>query len=458
MKQIGSDSTLRLASRKQFLLTGSNWSDVRVVLSLAVGRARARETFARAIESPAPTKLRQTRAMCVGCSRQCVGIAHATIEVPSATRPRGVTPVSSYSLSHLPDRDLKSGLAATVARCSADTADLLAHIAEFDSRRLYAGEGYSSMFVYCVEALHFSEEATYKRIRAARAARQFPVIFDMIADGRIHLSGVVVLASCLTPENVGQLLKAATHQTKATIERQVAAICPQPDMPSRIRPLAAFQLSPGTVAVPDRNDAASQMLAVPASLPLTQASDDSPEDGTPELSPGTVARRPTVAPIAAERFAVQFTMDAEMHNDLREAQALLGHQVASGDLARIFGRGLKMLVRELKKTKFAETDQPRVASGRAGTNPRYIPAAVRRAVHERDRGRCTYVSDGGRRCSERAGLEFDHAEPVARGGRSTETNLRLRCRAHNQLEAERLFGAVFMEQRRNAARKAAAAP
>jgi 5-methylcytosine-specific restriction endonuclease McrA len=165
------------------------------------------------------------------------------------------------------------------------------------------------------------------------------------------------------------------------------------------------------------------------------------------------APRPTVAPIAAERFAVQFTMDAEMHNDFREAQALLGHQVASGDLARIFGRALKMLVRELKKTKFAETDHPRVASARAGTNPRYIPAAVRRAIHERDEGRCTFVSHSGRRCLERAGLEFDHIEPIARGGGSNVENLRLRCRAHNQYEAERAFGAGFMDRKRDHARR-----
>jgi 5-methylcytosine-specific restriction endonuclease McrA len=361
--------------------------------------------------------------------------------------------VRSYSLSHLPDRDLKSGLAATVARCSADTADLLAHIAEFDSRRLYAGEGYSSMFVYCVEALHFSEEATYKRIRAARAARQFPVIFDMIADGRIHLSGVVVLASCLTPENVGQLLKSATHQTKATIERQAAAICPQPDMPSRIRPLAAPQLSPGTVALPDGNDAASQMPPAPVTLPVTTASDDSPMLVAPELSPGTVAPPSAVAPITTERFAVQFTMDAEMHGDLREAQALLGHIVPAGDLARIFGRALKLLVGELKKTKFGVTNRPRVATGRAGTNPRYIPAAVRRAVHKRDQGRCTFVGDSGRRCLERGALEFDHVEPIARGGGSNVENLRLRCRAHNQFEAERAFGASFMDQKRDRARR-----
>jgi hypothetical protein len=39
-------------------------------------------------------------------------------------------------------------------------------------------------------------------------------------------------------------------------------------------------------------------------------------------------------------------------------------------------------------------------------------------------------------------LEFDHIEPVARGGHATTANLRLRCRAHNQYEADRIFAAA----------------
>jgi len=34
--------------------------------------------------------------------------------------------------------------------------------------------------------------------------------------------------------------------------------------------------------------------------------------------------------------------------------------------------------------------------------------------------------------------------PDARGGEATAANLRLRCRAHNQYEAERAFGESFM--------------
>jgi hypothetical protein len=64
------------------------------------------------------------------------------------------------------------------------------------------------------------------------------------------------------------------------------------------------------------------------------------------------------------------------------------------------------------------------------------------------------VSDTGHRCGERVRLEFDHVEPVARGGRAKVAGLRLRCRAHNQYEAERAFGEGFMEHKRREHRRA----
>jgi len=76
-------------------------------------------------------------------------------------------------------------------------------------------------------------------------------------------------------------------------------------------------------------------------------------------------------------------------------------------------------------------------------------------VHERDGGRCTFVGIGGHRCDETLLLEFDHIVPVAKGGKATVENLRLRCRTHNQYEADQVYGAGFMERKREIARESA---
>src|SRR2546425_984498 len=92
--------------------------------------------------------------------------------------------MDAYSLSHLSDRALELHLAEIASRDRAITAALLAHMAEFDARQLYLPAAYPSMHAYCVHALRLSEEAAFKRIRAARTARRVPAIFAAPAHGR----------------------------------------------------------------------------------------------------------------------------------------------------------------------------------------------------------------------------------------------------------------------------------
>jgi 5-methylcytosine-specific restriction endonuclease McrA len=67
-----------------------------------------------------------------------------------------------------------------------------------------------------------------------------------------------------------------------------------------------------------------------------------------------------------------------------------------------------------------------------------VPAAVRRAVWQRDGATCAFVGSRGR-CGEPAFLEFHHVIPYSEGGTTTTENLELRCRAHNVYEAELQF-------------------
>jgi hypothetical protein len=159
-----------------------------------------------------------------------------------------------------------------------------------------------------------------------------------------------------------------------------------------------------------------------------------------------------VAPLAPERYAVQFTMGQAAHEWLRSTEDLLGHQLKADEMEQVFSLGLQAMIAKLEKQKFAATDRPRAQ--RRPARGRRIPAAVKRVVRERDGRRCTFVAANGRRCEARSYLEFDHILPVARGGATTAENLRLLCRAHNQYEAELRFGAGFMDEKREQARNA----
>jgi 5-methylcytosine-specific restriction endonuclease McrA len=138
---------------------------------------------------------------------------------------------------------------------------------------------------------------------------------------------------------------------------------------------------------------------------------------------------------------------------LEYARALLSHAIPSGDLGQVIDRALDALIREQERRKFAVTPKPRTSERRSPSpHSRHIPARVKREVWRRDGGRCTFVGLDGHRCEERRFLEFDHVRPVALGGEATVEDLRLRCRAHNQYEAERMFGREFMARKREARR------
>ncbi len=335
----------------------------------------------------------------------------------------------SYSLTHLADAALLRGLSTLVAQDRITTAELLAHLAEVDVRELYLPAAYPSLIDYCVRHLHWCEQAAYKRIRAARAVREFPALLPAIADGRLHLSAVVLLSSHLTPENADELMSAAAHRTKAEIEEKLAERFPRTERlglvqavgaPAPVKTSVLAQLSPGTV-VPTHSEPA------PTS---------------------------SVAPVAQRRYELRVTVSAEVQAKLQHAQDLLSHQLPAGDVAQVLERALDSLIQKLEHRKYAATSQPRAA--RSSKGDRHIPASVRRAVLARDGEGCTFTSDAGHRCESTRFLEYDHVLPVARGGESTVANLRLRCRAHNQYAAERTYGAGFMRQKREEAKERSA--
>ena len=149
--------------------------------------------------------------------------------------------------AQLSDKELLAEVKRLAERELAATADLIATLAELDARRLYLGEGCSSLFSYCTRVLHLSEHSAYGRIEAARAGRRHPVILDMLASGLVNLTTVCLLAPHLTDENHVEVLNSARHKSKREVEHLVASLRPQPAVPSVVRKLPPYRLLSLTV-------------------------------------------------------------------------------------------------------------------------------------------------------------------------------------------------------------------
>src|SRR6187455_2949803 len=171
--------------------------------------------------------------------------------------------ITSHDLETLNDHALLSQFGDLLRQDHEGNANLLRHIDAIDRRQLWAKLGYPSLFAFLVTRHHMSESTAGKRIGAARTARRFPVLFDMVARGELHLSGIHRLKAHLTPENHARVLAEAKYKTIRQIEQLVARLAPQADVPSTLRALPTRTTAAPASAAP--TSSASPASASPAS-------------------------------------------------------------------------------------------------------------------------------------------------------------------------------------------------
>jgi hypothetical protein len=357
---------------------------------------------------------------------------------------------------------------------------MLVYIGEIDRRKLYLEHAYPSMFAFCTKRFRMSEAVAARRIRAGRTTCRFPCILGMVRRGELHLSGVHQLAGHLTDGNHQEVLRRARHRSMREIDQLIAEIAPKPDVAAIIRALPEQRMDRAGSTTP--RGPMGQALSDGA---LAESSYERGSDSR-EGNAGSPTRRQRnlATPLSPRRYKLQVTIGQKARDELAELQNLLSHQIPDGDPAAVVERALEALLAETKKKKGALADKPRggrknVAptdkprGGRKNVAPtdkppvrpkkgggrrkngggrtRTIPAHIRREVFRRDEGRCAFVDCEGRRCESAWQVEFHHCVPYGRDGPHSAGNVELRCRAHNQFEAEVEYGREFMAVRRGGA-------
>ncbi|HYQ03205.1 MAG TPA: HNH endonuclease signature motif containing protein [Polyangiaceae bacterium] len=318
----------------------------------------------------------------------------------------------------LEDDELLAALLGLVRQDHELLADMLAHLAELDQRRLYLDLGFPSLHAYCTSALGMCESSAGRRITAARVCRKFPDVLQRVAKGELHLSAVCSMSQHLDWNNAPELIELCANKSRRKVDEILAARFPRADVREKVR----------------------------------------------------------LDPLSVDRYGLHFTIDSEALQELERVRALARHRLPDGNLAELFKLAMKTLRAELEKQRFAvgkkrrvrkESGTPAVGEGEAEqarsksessseVAEQPPPAAVKRAsvarpspevaheVYVRDQGQCTFVAQDGRRCGTREFLQFDHIDPRALGGEPTAENLRLRCRPHNLLYARDVYGDEHM--------------
>lgn len=336
----------------------------------------------------------------------------------------------------LPDHELESRLKHLAGFERKALTVLLAHLGEFDRRRLFADRGQPSLFRYCVSVLGYSEQAAYKRIQAARAAREHPAVLEHLWQGKLHLAAIVVLAPHFRKENLQELLAAAQGKSKLELEELASGLAPRPDAPELIRALPFESPAPPLVEASDESPVFDENPGSPVASPVTALTSGPPREKVEPLSPG--------------RFLFRFTGSAAFQAKFTRAREL---RLDSGNrrMERIFEAALDALLeRSDPEIRLKRRESRKAAAAPRRSTSRMVPKALRDDVWRRDGGRCAFVTAEGFRCPATGRLEIDHIQPYALGGRSDDAgNLRLLCRAHNLLMARWILGTVANRKRRD---------
>src|SRR6185436_474743 len=241
----------------------------------------------------------------------------ATKGAPRCHQPPKRLVMDFFSLPRLTETAVRQGIRDRHATDCRNTAELLAFINVFEERSYYVADGYSSMYAWCITELHYSEDVICRRLDAARTARRFPQIFVALAEGRLHLTAVLMLADKLTLENVDELIAAATHQSKTQIAVMLAHRFPQPDAVTRIARMPA----PAALDLvnPNKSDETERVSPAPARVTLA------------ETQPVSLPA-PRITPTSPERYKFQFALTQDTYELFKRAQDLLGARVPTRDV------------------------------------------------------------------------------------------------------------------------------
>lgn len=303
-------------------------------------------------------------------------------------------------LTALSDKILLENTKSIAAREREITLEVLHHLREVERRSLFAKLGYSSLFEYALNELRYSAASAQRRISSMRLLKELPSLEKKIEEGTLNLSTLSQAQSFFRQEKISQKSQIKNSQDKIELLKSL------------------------------ENKSAREVEKV-----LISKSSE-PIKLIPEI----------VRAVSQTQSEIKFLVESELLKEIEELRNLLAHSHPGASIKEILIYSVKNTLKALrpkdmvaKKAKnLLPTLKPKVTPLKIS---RYIPANVKREVWARDRGECTYKNqETGKKCACKYGLEYDHIQPYALGGESTEENLRLRCKAHNQWTAIQTFG------------------
>jgi len=317
------------------------------------------------------------------------------------------------NLSNLTDQSLHGQLKDFVSQERSLLTTVLEHLLEVERRRLYSDFKRSSLFDYAVNELGYSEDQAHRRIQAMRLMKTVPEVKEKLNSGALTLTNAAkaqgLFRRSSQSSEVGPLNKKSKLVVLKSIEHKSTR--------DAERELLKFQ--PRDLVSTDRQKAVSSS----------------------HIELKVVVDQKTMAKLEEVR-ALLGPKGVELTHD--QLLLVMAEAAISKLKEKRFGKRRVQQLQEVQAGGESITAPPlganQVASARESTrDQRYVPAAVRHAVWQRDQGQCC-------KCKTRQNLQYDHTEPLGMGGKTSTENLRLLCFSCNQRAAMRVYGVEQMQE------------
>jgi len=339
--------------------------------------------------------------------------------------------------------DLTLRLAELLRSERSALAEFLLALAAFHRDERWRELGHTSLFYFLRRELGLSAGAAQHRKTAAELILDFPGIVEPIRKGRLCLSTVCEVQKVLTRENWSEVMPRFFGLSKREAEALVAELQPVEVVPLRAvvtavrTPASPFQTAPPGPDTPTFTHCAFHL-------------DETVTEIKSGSAPVRVAPPPrdSAVPLTADLRRVHYTVSKRFLDKLDRARDALSHSDPGASVEQILEKGLDLILDRSARRRglVAKPRKAKVPSLPPVRGSRYVPAEVRRAVWERDGGKCQFKLASGESCGSTYQVEIDHLTPLARGGGATVEELRCACRSHNDEAARQVFGDAWMDR------------
>lgn len=278
------------------------------------------------------------------------------------------------NLRTVSDADLLEQTKQLARREQAMTVEVIAHLEEVNHRRLFAREGYATLFAYATQALGYSEPSAMQRISAMRLTRDLPEARAAMEQAKLSLTTAAAIQRFVQREEretgapMGVDAKAALVercQGRSTreVERALAAQASTPPVvrPDRTRVIGA---GPSSEAAPLVSSGAPSDVS--AGVPSAGSSGSGGGGGSGGPLPAAPERRvwSELRFVVEEKFLAKLERAREIRGPDQSLAELLGWALeAALDRHDPLCRAARQEARRqaAEETRFASTELSRSA-------------------------------------------------------------------------------------------------